>query len=86
MTARAGVHRGDEGEASGVGEGGYSAGEGDEAVLDGLAEGFEGIAAELGQLVEEGEDPLPRTPWWARLTSPGRGTLPPPMRPALEME
>jgi hypothetical protein len=26
-----------------------------------------------------------RTPWWARLTSPGRGMLPP-MRPASEME
>jgi len=22
------------------------------------------------------------TPWWARLTSPGRGTSPPPMSPA----
>jgi hypothetical protein len=31
--------------------------------------------------------PGPRgTPWWARLTSPGRGRLPPPMRPASEME
>ena len=26
------------------------------------------------------------TPWWARLSSPGRGTLPPPERPAGEME
>ena len=26
-----------------------------------------------------------RTPWWARLTSPGRGMVPPPMRPTSEM-
>jgi len=43
----------DEREAGGVGVGGRGVGEGDEAVLQGLAEGFEGIAAELGQLVQE---------------------------------
>jgi hypothetical protein len=53
MTAWAWVQRHDKGETSGIGEGGGVAGEGDEPILQGLAEGFEGIAAELGQLVEE---------------------------------
>jgi hypothetical protein len=57
MTAGTGVHRRDEGQTSRVGIGGGGAGEGDETVLQGLAEGFEGIAAELGQLVEE-KDPV----------------------------
>jgi hypothetical protein len=52
-TARAWVHGGNQGEASGISEGGDGACEGDDPVLQGLAEGLQGIAAELGQLVEE---------------------------------
>jgi hypothetical protein len=85
-TARAGVHRGDEGEAGGVGVSGDGAGEGDEPVLDGLAEGFEGIAAELGQLVQE-EDAVVGE---AHLSRAGETTvvprLPPPKRPVSEIE
>lgn len=45
---------------------------GDAPVLDGLAQHLQRFAAELWQLVQNS------TPLWARLTSPGRGTVPPP--------
>jgi hypothetical protein len=53
MTARAWVHGRDESEASGIGEGGGGACQRDDPVLQRLAEGLQGIAAELGQLIEE---------------------------------
>jgi hypothetical protein len=52
-TARAGIHRRHEGEAGGVGEGRGRASESDDPVFQWLAEGLQGIAAELGQLIEE---------------------------------
>jgi hypothetical protein len=87
MIAWAGVHGHHQGEAGGVGIGGGGAGEGDEAVLQRLAQGFEGIAAELGQLVEEedpvmGEADLPRT---GVTTVVPRQAPPAPMRPTSEM-
>ena len=35
--------------------------------------------------LNSGSSSRKRTPWWARLTSPGRGVVPPPMSPASEM-
>jgi hypothetical protein len=53
VTAGAGVHGGDQGEAGGEGKGGDGPGQGHEAVLQRLAERLEGVPAELGQLVEK---------------------------------
>jgi hypothetical protein len=97
MAAGTRVHGGDEGEARRIGEGGSGAGEGDDPVLQGLAQRLQGIAAEFGQLIETGEARLGgeadsaggRAPGDAvverRLTSPRPGMLPP-MRPASEIE
>lgn len=53
MTTQARIHRGNEGEAGGIGEGGRGAGEGDDPMFQRLAQGFEGVPAEFRQLVEE---------------------------------
>ena len=55
VAAGAGVHGGGEHEAGGEAEGHGGAGDGDHAVLKGLAENFEDVAGELGEFVEEEE-------------------------------
>jgi hypothetical protein len=59
---------------------GQSAPEGDGPIFRRLAKGLESIAAELRQLVE-GEDAVV-----GEAHLPGAGILPPPMRPASEIE
>ena len=55
VAAGAGVHGGGEHEAGGEAERHGGAGDGDDAVLEGLAEDFEDVAGELGELVEKEE-------------------------------
>lgn len=57
ITTGAGVHGADEHESGGEGDFGGAAGNGDLSVFEGLAQNFEGIAAEFGEFVEE-EDAL----------------------------
>ena len=59
VAAGAGVHGGDHHELSGVGERRRDAGDGDLTVFERLAEHFEDVPAELGELVEE-EDAIVR--------------------------
>ena len=79
VAAGAGVHGGDEHEAGGEGEAAGGAGDGDLAVFERLAQDLERGA------LNSGSSSRKRTPWWARETSPGRGLVPPPSRPASEM-
>jgi len=51
--AGTGIHGGDEHDAGRIGDGVAGSAQPDDAVLDGLAERFEHVPAELGQLVEE---------------------------------
>ena len=53
MAATAGVAGGDQGEAGRKGEPGLSPDDGDDAVLERLAQRFQRVAPELGQFVEE---------------------------------
>jgi len=59
VTEFTGVHSGEQREAGREGETGAGSHHGDEALLQGLAQGFEGVAPELRQLVEE-EDAVVR--------------------------
>ena len=79
VAAGAGVHGGDEHEARGEADRHGGARDGDGAVLEGLAQDFEDVRGNSGSSSRKS------TPLWARETSPGRGMLPPPMRPASEM-
>ena len=56
MAIRARVHGCHEGEAGGIGIGGRGPGERHDALLQGLAEGFQGIAAELDRSAAIGTD------------------------------
>lgn len=53
VSAGAGVHGSDEDAIGGEGEGFFDSGDGDDAVFEGLAEGFEDVSGELGHFVEE---------------------------------
>jgi hypothetical protein len=75
LTVQVGVHGGDEHER-GEGHAAGGAGDGDFAVLKGLAHDFEGAAAELGEFVEE-EDAVVGHADFA-----GAGIGPPPRSPA----
>ena len=53
VAAGAGIHGGDEHEAGRVGQRDQGAGQGDGVVFEGLAQGFDDVGFEFGQLIEE---------------------------------
>jgi hypothetical protein len=102
MILRAGIHRGHPGEAGRIGEGGGGPRQGDDPVFQrrGASRASRrnsGSSSRRGRRVLPAKPtapgrgttvvPDPGGPRGGRrLTSPGRGMLPPPMRPASEME
>jgi hypothetical protein len=80
LTCNVAEEHSDEREPRRIGEGRRGAGKRDDPILQGLAQRLQGVAAELGQLGER------MNPVMGETHLPGRGMLPPPMRPASEIE
>src|SRR5579875_4223409 len=78
IAAGAGVHGGNEGEIGGIGVGGVDTGYLHNAIFERLR------STSRASRANSGSSSRKRTPWCARLTSPGRGMVPPPTRAAVE--